>query len=120
MLSEFVVAVVEDDQSMLESLESLLESTGYTVLLYSCGEDLLRSGRLQDIDCLISDIGLPGIDGIELLRWVHASRADLPVFMITARHKPSLQTAALSAGARRVFLKPLDNAALLKAIAAVR
>ncbi len=119
-MSEFVVAVVEDDQSMLESLESLLESTGYTVLLYSCGEDLLSSGRLQDIHCLISDIGLPGIDGIELLRLVHASRADRPVFMITAHRKPSLQTAALSAGARRVFLKPLDNAALLKAIAAVR
>ena len=119
MLSEFLVAVVEDDQNMRESLESLLESTGYAVLLYSCGEDLLSSGRLRDINCLISDIGLPGIDGIELLRLAHASRADLPVFIITASHKPSLLTAALNAGARRVFLKPLDNAALLNAIAAV-
>jgi FixJ family two-component response regulator len=119
-LSEFLVAVVEDDQNMLESLESLLESSGYAVLLYSCGEDLLSSDRLADINCLISDIGLPGMDGIDLLGLVLASRADLPVFIITANHKPSSLAAALNAGARQVFLKPLNNAALLNAIAAVR
>lgn len=119
-LSEFLVAVVEDDQNMLESLESLLESSGYAVLLYSCGEDLLSSDRLADINCLISDIGLPDMDGIDLLGLVLASRADLPVFIITANPKPSSLTAALNAGARQVFLKPLNNAALLNAIAAVR
>ena len=119
-MSEFLVAVVEDDQNMLESLESLLESSGYAVLLYSCGEDLLSSDRLADINCLISDIGLPDMDGIDLLGLVLASRADLPVFIITANPKPSSLTAALNAGARQVFLKPLNNAALLNAIAAVR
>lgn len=116
----FLVAIVEDDQSVLESLEGLLESAGYEAILYSSGEDFLSSGRLRDINCLISDIGLPGIDGIELLREVRARRPRLPVIVITARHEPTLLQAAVNAGARHVFRKPLNNAGLLDAIAAAQ
>ena len=108
---------MEDDQSLLGALESLLESAGYEVLLYSSGENFLSSGRLQDVDCLISDIGLPGIDGIELLRVVRAKRADLLAIVITARSEPILRKAAFDAGARHVFVKPLDKTDLLNAIA---
>ena len=116
-MSKSLVAVVEDDQSVLASLESLLESAGYEVLLYCSAEDFLASGRLQDIKCLVSDITLPGITGIELLLVVRASRADLPAIVITARRDPLLLKAALDAGARHVFLKPVNSAELLDAIA---
>jgi FixJ family two-component response regulator len=105
---------------MLEALESLLEWAGYEVLLYCSGEDFLSANRLQDIHCLISDIGLPGISGIELLRVVHASRADLPVIIITAQAEARLLTTALAAGARWALVKPLNKADLLDAIAATR
>jgi FixJ family two-component response regulator len=119
-LSKVLIAIVEDDRHLLVALESLLESAGYDVLLYFSGEDFLVSDRLQDISCLISDIGLPGINGIELLRAVHASRPDLPVIIITARREPALLQAAKDAGARETFVKPLRNAELLNAIAATR
>jgi len=110
-----LVAIVEDDVSVLESLEGLLESAGHEATLCSSGEEFLGSGRLQDIDCLVSDIGLPGMNGIELLREVQALRPDLPVVVITARD--ALVQSALNAGACRVFLKPLNSTDLLAAIA---
>jgi FixJ family two-component response regulator len=120
-LSKVLIAVVEDDRHLLVALESLLEAAGYEVLLYFSAEDFLVSDRLQDINCLISDIGLPGINGIELLRVVHASRPYLPVIIITAaRCEPALLQAAMDAGARKTFVKPLDSAALLNAIAATQ
>jgi FixJ family two-component response regulator len=119
-LSKVLIAVVEDDRHLLVALESLLESAGYEVLPYLSGEDFLVSDRLQDINCLISDIGLPGINGIELLRVVHASHPCLPVIIITAHCEPALLQAAMDAGARETFVKPLHNAELLNAIAATR
>ncbi len=117
-LTRFIIALVEDDQSVLEALESLLEYAGYQVLLCSSAEDLLGSGRLGQIDCLVTDIGLPGISGIELLRTLRAHNPQLPAIVITARSEPALLQAATQAGARQVFLKPLDNAQLLDAIEA--
>jgi FixJ family two-component response regulator len=119
-LREYLIAVVEDDESVLEALESLLESPGYGVLTYRSAEDFISSGRIDHIDCLITDIGLPGINGIELLRVARLSRAKLPVIVITARSEAALPQAALAAGAYRVFHKPLDNAQLLEAIELTR
>lgn len=114
------VAIVEDDESVRESLEGLLESAGYKAILYPSAEDFLSSGRLCDIVCLISDIGLPGMNGIELLRAVRTRRPQLPVIIITGRLEPTVLQAALNAGARHVFRKPLGGADLLEAIAAAR
>jgi FixJ family two-component response regulator len=119
-LSKVLIAIVEDDRHLLVALESLLESAGYEVLLYFSAEDFLVSDRQQDINCLISDIGLPGMNGIELVRVVHASRPCLPIIIITARREPALLRAAVDAGAREAFVKPLHSAALLNAIAATQ
>jgi FixJ family two-component response regulator len=118
-LSTRLIAVVEDDQSVLEGLEGLLESAGYEVLLYTSAEALLSDDCHQDITCLISDLGLPGLDGVELLRRLRSVRADLPAIIITARHEKELLEAALKAGARHVLLKPLKSDDLLLAIAAM-
>src|SRR5262249_45237105 len=80
----YIVAVVDDDQRILQSLETLLESADYSVRLYASAESLLEDADvLAELDCLISDIGLSLIDGFELLRLVKSARPDLPVILIT-------------------------------------
>ena len=81
----FVIAVVDDDRSVLESLEMLLASAEYDVRLFSSAPALLESGGLREIDCLISDVGMPVMDGFELARTVQAARPELPVILITGR-----------------------------------
>jgi FixJ family two-component response regulator len=117
-LNTFRVAVVEDDQSFRESLEGLLQCVGYEVKPYVSGEDFLASGPLQDIDCLITDYGLPGMNGIDLLRAARAIRAELPIILITARPEPVIRSRALAEGAHRAFTKPINTADLLSAISA--
>ncbi len=116
-VNKLLVVVVEDDVSVLESLQGLLESAGYEVLLYSSAEAFLTCDRLQDVRCLITDVGLPGMDGNELLRVVRSKWPGLPVIVISARGEPNLLAAALNAGAYRAFQKPIDSAVLLGSIA---
>jgi FixJ family two-component response regulator len=66
-----VVAVVDDDQRLLESFESLLESVGYIVRLFSSAETFLESGILREVNCVISDIGMPEMSGFELRNYLN-------------------------------------------------
>ena len=93
-----VVAIVDDDPRLLESLEDLLESAGYTARRFSSAEALLAGG-LADLDLLITDIGMPGMDGCTLRDLAMETRPDLPVFLITGRHEIEHQLRA-----RGVFL----------------
>jgi FixJ family two-component response regulator len=108
-----VVAIVDDDPRLLESLENLLESAGYAPRSFSSAESLLVSG-LCDVDLLITDIGMPGTDGFELRDLVKKTRADLPVFLITGRHEIADQYRAK--GISGFFRKPFDGQALLAAV----
>lgn len=108
-----VVAVVDDDLRLLESLEDLLESAGYRVRCFSSAQAILDGG-LSDVDVLITDIGLPGIDGFELRNQVRAARPDLPVFLITGRHEIADQNRAQ--GISGFFRKPFDGRLLLAAV----
>ena len=119
-MTVFRVAVVEDEQSFREALEGLFQAVGHDVLLYRSGEDFMQSGRLADIDCLITDFGLPGMNGIDLLQSAHAVRPDLQVIVITARPEPSILSRARAAGAHRAFTKPVNSFELLKAVAAAK
>jgi FixJ family two-component response regulator len=110
-----VVAVVDDDPRTLESLADLLEAAGYDVRLYSSATLLCEGGALSDIDCLISDIGMPDMNGIELRRAALSARPELPVILITGR--PELRTQYASLIERdRYFEKPFDGQQLLAAI----
>jgi FixJ family two-component response regulator len=111
-----VVAVVDNDVRVLESLENFLESAGYAVRLFSSAEALLDQGGLSEIDCLITDIGIPVIDGFELQRRAKAARPDLPVILITGRDEPGYRQRASAEGCHRMFRKPFDGHALLAAI----
>lgn len=108
-----VVAIVDDDQRLLESLEDLLESAGHDVRAFSSARALLNSNALPEIDCLITDIGMPGMDGFELQRLMSERRPDLPVILITGRHEI---TELPQAKHNLFFRKPFDGQALLAAI----
>jgi len=111
--SKFLVAIVDDDQRMIESLENLLESAGYTVRAFSSAQTLLASSTLPKIDCLVTDVCMPGIDGFELQHLMGEKRPDLPVIMITGRHE---FVELRRAKHRRLFRKPFEGQALLAAI----
>jgi FixJ family two-component response regulator len=114
--SAFVVAVVDDDQSILRSLEYLLESADYAVRLFTSARALLDSGFLSEIDCLISDIDMPGMDGFELLRLVHAARPGLPTILITGYPDTLKRLPPLAGSNPRFFTKPFQGPELLAAV----
>lgn len=114
--SGFVVAVVDDDQSILRSIEYLLESADYAVRLFTSGTELLDSGCLPEIDCLISDIDMPGMDGFDLLRQVHAARPGLPTILITAYPDTLKRLPPVGGGKQRFFTKPFQGPELLAAV----
>ena len=114
--SRFVVAVVDDDQGILRSLEYLLDSADHAVRLFSSGAALLQSGCLPEIDCLISDIDMPGMDGFELLRRLHAARPGLPTILITGFPDTLKRLPPLGASKPRVFSKPFEGPELLAAV----
>jgi FixJ family two-component response regulator len=110
-----VVAVVDDDPRILESLEDLLESAGYYVRLHSFGSSLLASG-VSNIDCLITDIGMPVMDGFELRDRVKQLRPELPVFLISGQRDLTHDRQVDGQGDTEFFPKPFDGPALLAAI----
>ena len=111
----FVVAVVDDDPRILESLESLLESAGHAVRLFTSATALLEDCDFAEIDCLISDIGMPFINGLELQRLAHAARPELPVILITGRDV-SEQAMAATHGNQGFLRKPFNGQELLAAV----
>jgi FixJ family two-component response regulator len=113
--TRFVVAVVDDDPRTLESLADLLEAAGYDVRLYSSAKMIRVPDGLAGIDCLVSDIGMPDMDGFELRRLVMSARPELPVILITGRPELRAQNFSIIES-DRYFEKPFDGQQLLAAI----
>jgi DNA-binding response OmpR family regulator len=107
------MAVVDDDYRVLESLDDLLQSSGYRTLLCPSAEQFLDSPRRAAVDVLISDIGLPGMSGIELLRQLKLSAQCPPAILITGRSEAHLEEDARDLGVLRLFMKPFDTRELL-------
>jgi FixJ family two-component response regulator len=112
--SRKLVAVVDDDPRILESLRELLESARYEVALHASGRSLLASG-VATIDCLITDVGMPTMDGYALRDHVKRLRPELPVILISGRRDLTDAESALQS-ADDFFRKPFDGTALLAAI----
>jgi FixJ family two-component response regulator len=110
-----VVVVVDDDPRVRESLESLIESSGLTARVFSHAEDFLRGGHLAATNCLITDVRMPGMDGLELQRRVRLVRPELPIIFITAHHDDQVERSALAEGAAFFIRKPFDAGELLRA-----
>jgi FixJ family two-component response regulator len=114
--TDALVAVVDDDPRILGALENLLESAGYAVRLFASATALLEAGRLGEIDCVISDINMPEIDGLELSRLLQVARPGLPIILITGH--PEMLNGSFGAN-HRLFTKPYDPDELLAAISEV-
>jgi len=112
----YTIAVVDDDTRVLYSLQNLLESSGYAVHTFPSAVSFLAANIIGDIDCLITDIGMPGIDGLELQRLAALERHALPVILITAR-KDINRDQSRAANNHGIFQKPFDGAEFLTAVA---
>jgi FixJ family two-component response regulator len=111
-----IVVGVDDDFRVRESIESLVESAGYVPLVFSSAEEFLRSGTLAGATCLITDVRMPGMDGIELQRRIRLERPTLPIVFISAHYDAEIRQRALDGGAVDFMYKPFDAAQLLSAI----
>jgi FixJ family two-component response regulator len=113
----WLIAVVDDDYRVLESLENLLLSSGYRTLLSPSAEEFLQSPQRSTVDVLISDIGLPAMSGIDLVRTLQQSARPLPTILITGRTEPHLEQDARQLGVLRFLTKPFDTGELLEILA---
>jgi len=117
MAKRSLISVVDDDESVRESLEGLMKSVGLAVKVFASAEEFLESDRTSDTDCLILDVRLPGIDGMELHRHLLASQSAIPVIFITAHGSDEeMRASALAKGAVAYLMKPLDAEELLNVI----
>lgn len=111
-----IVAAVDDDFRIRESMASLLESAGYALLTFSSAEEFLGSGTLAAAICVITDVRMPGMDGIELQRRIRIERPRLPVILISGHYDPEIRQIAIDEGAIEFLYKPFDATCLLKAV----
>lgn len=110
------VAVVDDDHSVRKALCRLLRSVGIDADAYSSGKELIEALRSSLPDCLVVDLRMPDMNGLELQRYLTEKGFRVPVVMITGHDEPGMQLQCISAGASRYLRKPLDERALLEAI----
>ena len=116
-----LVAVVDDSDSVRESLPDLLEQVGFAVQTFASAEAFLASEAGNDASCLILDVGLPGMSGPDLQQELIRLGNALPIVFITAQGDTSLQPRLIAAGAVACLFKPFSDNALLEAVdAAVR
>ena len=112
-----LISVVDDDHSVRESLARLIRSVGFGVQVFGSAEEFLGAGRGREPDCLILDIRMPGMNGLDLQRALSASDPGLPVIFITAHGSDAeVRARAIGAGAVDYLLKPLREEEVLKAI----
>jgi FixJ family two-component response regulator len=110
------VGVVDDDPRVLTAFGNLLESAGYAASLHPSGEAFLASDESPQVVCVISDIGLTGMSGIDLLNLLKADRPRLPVILISGRVEASSLATLENQGARFTFMKPCDPSKILEAV----
>jgi FixJ family two-component response regulator len=115
--STFAVAVVDDDASVRKALSRLLGSAGYRTVSYASGAEFLETLSSHVPDCLVLDVHMPQMSGIEMLWRLVASGPRLPVVVITADDDPGMRERALAAGAAAYLAKPFSEHLLLDAVA---
>jgi FixJ family two-component response regulator len=117
-VARHIVVGVDDDFRVRESIESLVESAGYGAVMFSSADEFLQSGTLAAAACVITDVRMPGMDGIELQRRIRLTRSKLPVIFISAHNNAEIRQKALDEGAVAFLYKPFDAAHLLEVIRA--
>jgi FixJ family two-component response regulator len=108
-----MISIVDDDRSVREAASMLILSLGYTAETFASAEEFLESGRLCETNCLITDLQMPGMSGIELQSHLAAHGHGTPVIFVTAYPEESLRARALGAGAFGFLSKPFSEDALI-------
>jgi FixJ family two-component response regulator len=116
MKTPFLVSVVDDDESVRESLPDLLKEFGFTARTFSSAEEFLASEDVLQTMCLILDIAMPGMGGPELQRELERRRIGIPIIFITAHQDDALRSRVLEDGAIQCLLKPFSDTGLLRAL----
>jgi|SRR5580698_3391096 FixJ family two-component response regulator len=111
-----LVAIVDDDDLMRSALGGLLKAVGLPAQEFASAEEFLKSGQQHQAGCVIADIRMPGISGLELQAKLNADRCRIPIIFITAHGDEKMRLQALRAGAVEFLAKPFDDEALLVSI----
>lgn len=111
-----IIAIVDDDPGMQRSLKDLLGARGFGTSVFSSAEDWLERGGAVRVDCMVVDVWLGGITGIELQRRLRAAGSTVPVIFMTARYDEATRSQALEAGGLSLLCKPFPAAQLIAAI----
>jgi len=111
-----LIAIVDDEESVREALQSLLKSMGLKAEGFASAEEFLQSARLPDTACIILDVRMPGMGGLELQRQLTADQRRIPLIFITAHGDEATRARALQAGAVDFLTKPFSEEALLTAV----
>ena len=113
-----LIAIVDDDELMRNALQSMLKSVGLSSLAFASAEEFLKSGQHQQTACLIADIRMPGMSGLELQAKLNAEHYRIPTIFITAHGDTKMRMQALRAGAVEFLAKPFDDEVLLENVRA--
>ena len=113
-----MVAVVEDDDSYRVAVQRLLKSAGFSVQSFATAEDFLRSGRQHETGCLITDIRMPGMSGLDLQAKLNADHCLIPTIFVTAHGDEDMRLQAMRGGAVKFMVKPFDGEILLESVRA--
>lgn len=116
MTSHPLVSVVDDDESVRESLPDLLREFGFAVETFASAEEFLNSGRMSETRCLILDVAMPGMSGPDLLRELILRRQHIPIIFITAHGDQTTRPRLMEQGAVDCLLKPFSDVALREAL----
>ena len=109
--SAHLIAVVDDDDDVRTALGDLLRSLGYTTLLFQTADRFLASGVIDKVDCIISDVQMPGSSGLQLARVMQSRK--VPTILITAFPTPEVELQAEAVGVLRLLVKPFDSSLLI-------
>ena len=113
-----MVAVVEDDESCRLAMQRLLKSAGFSVRSFTCAEEFLDSGFPHETGCLIADIRMPGMSGLDLQAKLNSDHCPIPIIFVTAHGDDKMRMQAMRGGAVKFLAKPFDGAILLEGVRA--
>jgi FixJ family two-component response regulator len=114
--SNLTIAVIDDEEQIRRALLRLLRAAGMDARAYASGQEFLSGWRADPPDCIVLDLQMPNLTGLELLQCLVQLDARIPVLMITAHDEPAMKERCLIAGASAYLRKPLDDRVLIDAI----